>query len=163
MRGVLSDEEGEHLTGTIGVLLCIYQERQGGSTLWQDVQNIEADKLGDFSLEVIGLSEDVSAAKKPLWLGQLLLIPGQSELPRIRLSGATNGLRVPEVVRLVIPKSAGLQRVIPEDPEAPEESFYSTADSNVGGKPSASSESRPGDESDMPAPRKWAKRRARAR
>jgi hypothetical protein len=164
----LNDEEGEHLTGTIGLILSIYREPEGGSPLWQEVQNLEADKLGDFSIvagsgTIDEVAAEIRATKKPLWLGQTVLLPGQSERRRIPLSSTANGLKVPRVIRLVIPKSSGLQRTIPEAPEAMEDSFFSSAGSTGNGQPSESSASRTGDASDTAPPRKWANRRAKPR
>ena len=85
--GVLKDDLGHVKTGMVGVTFAVYKDQDGGSPLWLETQNIEADSEGNYSTllgatKLEGLPADLFSAKEPRWLG--VQIEGQAEQPRIR-------------------------------------------------------------------------------
>ena len=132
-KGVLNDPEGEHLTGVIGVLLAVYDQQQGGTPLWQGVQNVEVDKRGDFTIlvEKEGIPSELFTTKKTRWLGGLLLLAGEVEQPRVPLMSTRHGLTAEETVRLVIPRNSGLEPTVPETQGAWEQSVSSSEEQSI--------------------------------
>ena len=132
-KGVLNDPEGEHLTGVIGVLLAVYDQQQGGTPLWQGVQNVKVDNRGDFTIlvEKEGIPSELFTTKKTLWLGGLLLLAGEVEQPRVPLMSTRHGLTAEETVRLVIPRNSGLEPTVPETQGAWEQSVSSSEEQSI--------------------------------
>jgi hypothetical protein len=107
-KGVLKDGAGNRLKGTVGVLFAIYEQKEGGAPVWQEVQNVELNERGVFTTQVGSTSEEgvrpeLFSPEKTLWLGMQVLQPGEAERPRIRLLTGPDGLRA---VRIVIPDAS---------------------------------------------------------
>jgi hypothetical protein len=97
IQGVLKDRKGKPLSGIVGVLFAIYKQQQGGAPLWQEVQNAELDSRGHFTVPVGsntlgGIPPELFTNEKTLWLGELVLQPGEVERPRMRLVITPSGL-----------------------------------------------------------------------
>jgi hypothetical protein len=48
--GTLNDADGKLLPGTSGVTFSLYADQQGGSPLWTENQNVQADRSGHYSV-----------------------------------------------------------------------------------------------------------------
>src|SRR5579871_6644164 len=48
--GILTDQNNKPLSGTLGVTFSLYKDEQGGSPLWLETQNVQADKTGHYSV-----------------------------------------------------------------------------------------------------------------
>jgi len=97
LRGVLRDHNGKRLNGVVGVLFSFYEQQEGGAPLWQEVQNVEVDNQGRFTVLVGstsngGIRPELSSPEKGIWLGKQVLLPGEVEQPRTRLVRARNRL-----------------------------------------------------------------------
>jgi hypothetical protein len=105
---ILKDHEGNRLNGVVGVLFAVYEQQTGGTPLWQEVQNVEADKFGFVATTVgstrrEGIQPEIFGTEKTRWLGTQVLLPGETEQSRIKLISTPNGLRAQRVTRLVVP------------------------------------------------------------
>jgi hypothetical protein len=114
LRGELADHEGQHPTGTVGVMFAIYNQQQGGAPLWQEVQNVEVDKRGRFlallgSTKREGIYRDLFKTQRMLWLGEQTLLPGEVEQPRIQIVSTADGLRA----RVMFPNDNPDQQTTP--------------------------------------------------
>jgi hypothetical protein len=141
IKGVLNDTDGKHLTGVIGVLFAVYDQQQGGTPLWQEVQNVDVDKRGDFTIlvEKEGIPSELFTTKKLLWLGELVLLAGEVEQPRVPLMSTGHGLMAEETVRLLIPRNSGLEPTVPESQGAWEESLGSSEEQSTANNKTTSS------------------------
>lgn len=48
--GPLSDANGKPMTGVVGVSFYLYKEAEGGAPVWMETQNIQVDRLGNYSV-----------------------------------------------------------------------------------------------------------------
>ena len=102
--GSLSDTDGKPLTGTVGVTFLLYKEQTGGSPLWLETQNVQADKNGHYSVMLgsattHGLPPDIFVAGEARWLG--VQASGQAEQARTLL------LSVPYALKALDAESLG--------------------------------------------------------
>jgi hypothetical protein len=137
LRGLLRDHDGEHLSGAVGVLFAIYEQKEGGAPVWQEAQNVEADMHGRFAALVgstnsEGIPPELFGAEKTRWLGMQVLLPGEVEQPRIRLVRTDNGLMAQRATRLVIPERSGEQAAAAESQEASNENAGTQQDDQTG-------------------------------
>src|SRR5580693_586063 len=94
--GALTGVNGKPLTGTVGVTFYLYQESQGGSPLWMETQNVQADKSGHYSVALgsassQGLPASVFASGEARWLG--VQVQGRAEQPRVLLMSVPYALK----------------------------------------------------------------------
>jgi hypothetical protein len=94
--GVLNDATGKPLTGTVGVTFLLYTEQFGGTPLWMETQNVQADKNGHFSVMLgsvtsHGIPAKTFAAGEARWLG--VQPSGRAELPRVMLASVPYSLK----------------------------------------------------------------------
>lgn len=123
LRGQLRAHEGEQPTGVLGVLFAIYDQQEGGTPLWQETQNVEVNKRGRFKAQVgstkrEGIPPELFQTEKPLWLGTLVLLPGEVEQPRVRLVDTRDGLVAELIIPEVTPETSGDQPSTAEAQEA---------------------------------------------
>jgi hypothetical protein len=107
-RGVLKDPDGKRLKGVVGVLFAIYEQKEGGAPVWQEVQNVELNERGVFtallgSTNEEGIRPELFSPDKTFWIGMQVLQPDEVEQPRIRLVNGPDGLRA---IRIVIPDAS---------------------------------------------------------
>jgi hypothetical protein len=86
---------GEPLGGVVGVTFALYEEEQGGSPLWMETQNVQADGSGHYTV-VLGSTrnEGIPAeafASGQRWLG--VAPQGETELPRVLLTSVPYSLK----------------------------------------------------------------------
>lgn len=94
--GILNDASGKPLTGTVGVTFLLYTEQSGGSPLWMETQNVQADKTGHYSVMLgsatsHGIPAKAFAAGEARWLG--VQPSGQAEQPRVVLASVPYALK----------------------------------------------------------------------
>lgn len=87
--GVLTDDHGKAMTGTVGVTFFLYKDAQGGSPLWLETQNVQPDKTGRYTVQLgstssQGLPASLFASGEARWLG--VQPQGQEEQPRVMLT-----------------------------------------------------------------------------
>jgi hypothetical protein len=56
LTGVLKDDLGHTKAGMVGLTFAVYKDEDGGSPLWLETQNIEADSEGNYST-LLGLTK----------------------------------------------------------------------------------------------------------
>jgi hypothetical protein len=116
--GVLRDHDGTGLTGVVSVLFAIYEQPKDGAPLWQEVQNVEPDDRGRFTALVGSTrSEGIPAylfdAEKTRWLGVEVLLSGEVEQPRIRVTSGSLGLMTTPFMWLANWTASGNQPALP--------------------------------------------------
>ena len=94
--GFLSDADGKPLPGPQGVTFSLYKDQQGGSPLWMETQNVQADHKGRYSVVLgsttsQGLPAELFASGEAKWLG--VQAQGQSEQPRVMLLAVPYALK----------------------------------------------------------------------
>jgi hypothetical protein len=94
--GVAKDENGKAMKGVIGATFAVYAEQDGGSPLWMETQNINANSNGTFSVQLGatkpgGLPVDLFSAGQARWLG--VNYDGGAEQPRIALLSVPYALK----------------------------------------------------------------------
>ncbi len=96
--GVAKDASGAPRTGSLGLTFSIYQEQEGGATLWMETQNVELDGEGHYSVllgstQSEGVPLDLFASGDPRWLGVKVELPGEGEQARILLVSVPYALK----------------------------------------------------------------------
>jgi len=94
--GVLTDGSGKPLNEVVGVTFYLYKDSQGGSPLWMETQNVQADKTGHYTVMLgsktsYGLPADIFVAGEARWLG--VRIEGQEEQPLVLLVAVPYALK----------------------------------------------------------------------
>jgi hypothetical protein len=94
--GVLTDAQGNALSGVVGVTFSLYQEQTGGAALWSEIQNVQMSKDGHYTVTLGsttsgGLPQDVFANGEARWLG--VQVDGQAEKARVLLAAVPYALK----------------------------------------------------------------------
>jgi hypothetical protein len=94
--GALNDSNGKPLTGTVGVTFLLYTEQSGGTPLWMETQNVQADRAGHYSVMLgsatsHGIPAKAFSAGEARWLA--VQPSGQNELPRVMLASVPYSLK----------------------------------------------------------------------
>jgi hypothetical protein len=94
--GVLTDVNGEPLTGTIGVTFSLYKDQQGGAPLWLETQNVKPNTTGHYTVMLgsttsQGIPTNIFASGEAHWLG--VQVQGQAEKARMLLVSAPYALK----------------------------------------------------------------------
>ena len=97
-NGVLKDAEGVPRIGVAGIRFAIYSEEVGGVPLWQEIQNLQLDSQGLYSVHLgatkaEGVPPELFASGEPRWLGVQALFPGEQEQPRVLLVSVPYALK----------------------------------------------------------------------
>jgi len=92
--GILTDTHHTFM-GAVNLSFFVYDEPQGGTANWQEIQNVQPDPQGRYIVllgakTVGGLPADIFALGKAHWLG--VRAPGLSEQPRVLLVGVSSAL-----------------------------------------------------------------------
>jgi hypothetical protein len=90
---IAKDIDGKPLAGTVGI--TFYRDRQGGAPLWREVQNVQVDARGHYSVQLgantqDGLPIDDFTSSEARWPG--IQIAGQTE-PRVLLLAVPYALK----------------------------------------------------------------------
>ena len=89
-------DDGKVITGATGATFAIYSEESGGSPLWLETQNIQADAKGNYMVQLgatkpEGLPLDLFTSGEARWLG--VTINGGQEQPRLLLLSVPYALK----------------------------------------------------------------------
>jgi hypothetical protein len=87
---------GKVITGTAGATFAIYSEESGGTPLWLETQNVQADTKGNYTVQLGvtkpgGLPLELFASGEARWLG--VTINGGQERPRVLLLSVPYALK----------------------------------------------------------------------
>ncbi len=101
--GKASDAAGKVISGPFGVTFGIYGEQTGGSPLWLETQNVQADSKGNFTAQLgatkaEGLPLDLFTSGEARWLG--VRFNGEDEQPRILLLSVPYALKAADAQTL---------------------------------------------------------------
>jgi trimeric autotransporter adhesin len=101
--GKAADSEGKTISGTVGATFAIYSEQSGGSPLWLETQNVQADSRGNFTAQLgatrsEGLPLDLFTSGEARWLG--VRINGGEEQPRVLLLSVPYALKAADAQTL---------------------------------------------------------------
>ncbi len=94
--GVLTDVNGKPLNGVVGVTFALYQDSEGSTPLWMEIQNVQPTKSGHYTVMLgsssnTGLPQEVFVSGEARWLG--VQVEGQSEAPRVLLVAVPYALK----------------------------------------------------------------------
>src|ERR1022692_1647968 len=101
--GVALDETHNPMTGVLGFTFSLYEDQQGGSALWVETQNIQADANGHYtallgSASAEGMPQELFSSGEAQWLG--VQIQGQAERARVLLVSVPYALKAHEAETL---------------------------------------------------------------
>jgi len=101
--GVAADENGKALPGVVGVMFGIYKSQNGGSALWLESQNVQADTKGNYTAQLgatkpEGLPLDLFTSGEARWLG--VTVNGGQEQARILLLSVPYALKAADAQTL---------------------------------------------------------------
>lgn len=88
--GSLKHAAGAVSEHAVPIIFSIYREANGGTPLWQETQNVQLDSQGHYEVMLgasadLGIPLELFAAGEPRWLGVQVLVPGESEQPRVMM------------------------------------------------------------------------------
>jgi hypothetical protein len=101
--GKAADAQGKIVSGVAGMTFAIYQEESGGSPLWLETQNVQADAKGNYTAQLgatkpDGLPLDLFTSGDARWLG--VTVNGGQEQPRILLLSVPYALKAADAQTL---------------------------------------------------------------
>jgi hypothetical protein len=94
--GTISSAEGTPRTGVVGVMFSLYSEQQGGTALWTELQNVQLDANGQYSVllgsqHAEGLPAELFTTNEARWLG--IQVEAEPEQPRVLLVSVPYALK----------------------------------------------------------------------
>jgi hypothetical protein len=94
--GTVTGVGGNAPGGVVGVTFSLYAEQTGGAPLWSEVQNVQVDKTGHYtvmlgSTTADGLPLSMFTAAQAQWLG--VRVEAQAEQPRVMLLSVPYALK----------------------------------------------------------------------
>jgi hypothetical protein len=97
-------DQGKAVTGTVGITFSIYSEEAGGSPLWLETQNVQADNQGNYTaqlgaIKAEGLPQELFTSGEARWLG-VRVNGGGEEQPRILLLSVPYALKAADAQTL---------------------------------------------------------------
>jgi hypothetical protein len=96
--GQVTDAAGEPATGLATLNFAIYEEQTGGAPVWVEIQTVELDAQGKYSVllgsTTDGLPQDLFATNAARWLG--VQMQGQDEQPRVQFVAVPYALKAAE-------------------------------------------------------------------
>ena len=101
--GVAQDETHKLLTGVVGVTFSLYKDQQGGSPLWVETQNVQADAAGHYtallgSATADGAPLSLFSSAMAHWISTQ--ISGQRESARVLLMSLPYALKAADAETL---------------------------------------------------------------
>jgi hypothetical protein len=111
-----TDIQGKLISGIAGATFAIYKEETGGSPLWLETQNIQADAKGNYSVRLgatkpDGLPLDLFSSGEARWLA--VTINGGEEQPRALLVSVPYALKAADAETLGGKPLSAFQLVAP--------------------------------------------------
>lgn len=100
---VAADEHGKAIPGIVGITFAIYKDQSGGSALWLESQNVQADAKGNYAAQLgatkpEGLPLDLFTSGEARWLG--VTVNGGEEQARILLLSVPYALKAADAETL---------------------------------------------------------------
>ena len=94
--GTVTTVNGNAPGGAVGVTFSLYAEQTGGTPLWSEVQNVQVDQAGRYTVQLgstkpDGLPVELFASAQAQWLG--VRVEAQAEQPRIMLLSVPYALK----------------------------------------------------------------------
>jgi trimeric autotransporter adhesin len=128
--GVARDLSGKPLSGTVGITFSLYADQTGDAVLWTEIQNVQADASGHYSVllgstKPDGLPAEIFASEQARWIG--VQIEQQTEQARALLVSAPYALKaadaetlggLPPSAFMKVPANAGQSSPNTPAPEA---------------------------------------------
>jgi trimeric autotransporter adhesin len=115
VRGTLRPANGLPVGQVESATLSIYREKQGGTPLWQETQNVNLDANGQYTA-MLGMTQqdgvpvELFSSGEPRWLGVQFNRPGEVEQPRVQLVSVPYALKASDAETLGgLPASAYLR------------------------------------------------------
>jgi hypothetical protein len=111
--GIAKDDAGRPLSGPLGVTFMLYRDQQGGSPLWMETQNVQADATGHYtallgSASADGVPLELFSSAEVHWI--TAQISGQPEQARLPLFSVPYALKAVDAETLGgLPASAFVQ------------------------------------------------------
>jgi hypothetical protein len=101
--GTAQDETHKPVTGVVGVTFSLYKDQQGGSPLWVETQNVQADAAGHYtallgSASADGVPLSLFSSAEAHWISTQ--IPGQRESARVLLMSVPYALKAADAETL---------------------------------------------------------------
>jgi hypothetical protein len=101
--GILKDEAGAPKRGVVGITFTLYKDQQGGTPLWLETQNAQADANGHYTVMLgatksEGLPVEFFTSNEARWVG--VQPQGQNEQPRVLLVSAPYALKASDAETL---------------------------------------------------------------
>src|SRR5579863_2609351 len=101
--GLAQDETKKSLSGVVGITFSLYKDQQGGSPLWVETQNVQADATGHYTAMLGSASADgvplsLFSAAEAHWISTQ--ISGQPEQPRVLLLSVPYALKAADAETL---------------------------------------------------------------
>jgi hypothetical protein len=94
--GVAKDSSDRVISGSVGITFALYAEQDGGSPLWLETQNVNADASGHYTVQLgatklNGIPVGLFTTAEARWLG--VSTNGAAEAPRIMLMSVPYALK----------------------------------------------------------------------
>jgi hypothetical protein len=92
--GAVKDRAGDPMKGVVGITFSVYKEEHGGTPLWHEIQNVELDASGSYTVMLgaaLPLPAEIFSANEARWLG--VEPAGQPEQPRVLLLSVPYALK----------------------------------------------------------------------
>src|SRR5579864_7937433 len=114
--GVLKDDAGHPRTGIVGITFAFYKDQQGGTPLFLETQNVQADANGRYTVMLgatksDGLPTEFFSSNEARWVG--VQPQGQTEQPRVLLVSAPYALKAADAETLGGKPLSAFQLVAP--------------------------------------------------
>lgn len=96
--GIVTTADGKPLTGQVSITFSIYSEQQGGSSLWSELQTVQPDAQGHYSVflgaaNASGLPQDLFRTGAARWLAVRPDVPALEDPTRILLVAVPYALK----------------------------------------------------------------------
>ncbi|MGA9528167.1 MAG: hypothetical protein WBS24_08635 [Terriglobales bacterium] len=114
---VATDEAGNSLSGVATIIFSLYDRQQEGEALWTEIQNVQLDSTGHYSVQLgmtkpAGMPATLFTRGETRWLG--VRIGEQAEQPRVMLVSVPYALKAGDAATIDgLPPSA-FARAVPE-------------------------------------------------
>jgi hypothetical protein len=94
--GTVKSADGTPRTGVVGVMFSLYTDQQGGTALWTELQNVQLDANGQYSVllgsqHAEGVPAEVFTSNEARWLG--IQVEAEPEQPRVLLVSVPYALK----------------------------------------------------------------------
>jgi hypothetical protein len=115
--GKAVDVQGKVVSGIAGATFAIYKEESGGSALWLETQNIQADAKGNYTVQLgatkaDGLPLDLFSSGEARWLG--VTVNGGQEQARVLLLSVPYALKAADAETLGGKPLSAFQMAVPQ-------------------------------------------------